>query len=335
MSDFSVVIPTYRRTRQLAACVKAFSRIDYPRDRFELIIVDDGSPESSEPVLLRWRDQLDVRFVRQVNAGPAAARNLGARYARFAHVAFIDDDCVPHPRWLHSLANVFTAAPDDLVGGHTVNALPHNPYSSASQEMVTYLCGYFDGRDGRTRLFTSNNMALRTDHFHAIGGFDTRFARAAGEDREFCDRWVAQGRRTTFARDAIVSHAHRLTLRSFWRQHYEYGRGAASFRRARAARDGAPVRLEPPFFYAGLLMMPFERGVSIGALNIAGLVVLAQAANAAGYVMSGREIRRIARQPRSMTHVASGSSAAAHREVAGDGVLAPGTPLPSNLRPPR
>ena len=230
MSDFSIVIPTYRRTRQLAACLKGFARLDYPRDRFEIIIVDDGSPESCEPVLLRWRHELDVRLIRQVNAGPAAARNNGARHARFAHVAFIDDDCVPHPRWLQSLAWSFAAAPDDLIGGHTMNALPHNPYSSASQEMVTYLCDYFDGREGRTRLFTSNNMALRAVDFHAVGGFDTRFPRAAGEDREFCDRWVAQGRRTTLDPDAVVLHAHRLTLRSFWRQHFEYGRGAASFR---------------------------------------------------------------------------------------------------------
>ena len=98
----------------------------------------------------------------------------------------------------------FDAAPDHLIGGHTINALPQNPFSSASQDLVDYLCGYFDGKDGRTRLFTSNNMAVRADHFHAAGGFDTRFPRAAGEDREFCDRWIAQGRGTT-----LVARRHR------------------------------------------------------------------------------------------------------------------------------
>ena len=262
MPDFSIVIPAYRRPDRLRSCLEGFSRLNYPRHRFEIIVVDDGSPDRPEAVISQWRDHLDLRLVCQANAGPAAARNRGAQRARFTWIAFIDDDCVPHPDWLDSLRTAFDAAPDHLIGGHTINALPQNPFSSASQQLVDYLCGYFNGLDGRTRLFTSNNMAVRADHFHAAGGFDTRFPRAAGEDREFCDRWIAQGRGTTPAREAIVMHAHSLTLRTFWRQHVNYGRGAASFRRARATRRGEAVRVEPMSFYVGLLKFPFNLGVT-------------------------------------------------------------------------
>ena len=289
MSDFSVVIPTYRRNAQLNACLEGFSRLNYPKDRFEIIVVDDGCPEGPEPVLSRWRNQLDAKLIRQANAGPAAARNHGARYARFTHLAFIDDDCVPEREWLAGLRSALDAAPGDLVGGRTLNALIDNTFSSASQELVTYLTDYFDGRDGRTRLFTSNNMALRADRFHAVGGFNTRFPRAAGEDREFCDRWVSHQRGTTFAPNAVVMHAHALTLTTFWRQHFEYGRGAASFRRARATRQGASVRVEPLRFYLQLLKFPFNDGVTIEALRTAALVVLSQMANAVGFVSSRRD----------------------------------------------
>jgi glycosyltransferase involved in cell wall biosynthesis len=284
--DFSVVIPTYRRPDRLRSCLEGLSRLNYPRHRFEIIVVDDGSPERPDAVMSQWRDHLDLTLLWQVNAGPAAARNHGAERAGSTWIAFIDDDCVPHPDWLQSLRTAFDAAPDHLIGGHTINALPQNPFSSASQALVDYLCLYFDGRGGRTRLFTSNNMAVRADHFHASGGFDTRFPRAAGEDREFCDRWIAQRRGTTLARDAIVMHAHSLTLQTFWRQHLDYGRGAASFRRARAARRGEAVRIEPFSFYLGLLKFPFKEGVTVQALRTAMLFLLSQVANAIGFLSS-------------------------------------------------
>ena len=286
LAGFSVVIPTYARAQQLNACLEGFSRVRYGRNHFEIIIVDDGSPEAPDPAICHWRDGLDIRVFRQANAGPAAARNAGARLARFKYLAFIDDDCVPHPEWLAELGRAFDAAPRDLIGGRTVNVLADNSFSAVSQELVAYLCEYFDGQNGRTRLFTSNNMAVPADEFRAIGGFDTRFRRAAGEDRELCDRWISQGRGTAFAADAMVMHAHELTLRSFWRQHFAYGRGAASFRVARARRDGEPVRLEPLRFYAGMLRRPFHQGVSPRAMQRAALLLLAQIANVAGFLTS-------------------------------------------------
>ena len=81
-------------------------------------------------------------------------------------------------------------------------------------------------------------------------------------------------------------HAHSLTLQTFWRQHFEYGRGAASFRRARAARRGEAVRVEPISFYMGLLKFPFKGRVTFHALRMAMLFVLSQLANAIGFLSS-------------------------------------------------
>ena len=285
-ADFSVVVPTYRRPEQLTRCLEGLSRLHFPRERFEVIVVDDGSPESHDTVVARWRGQLEIGLVVQQNAGPAAARNCGAARARRPFLAFIDDDCVPDPGWLRALSDVFDEAPEQLLGGCTVNALPANPFSSASQQLVSYLCDYYDGKNGRTRLFTSNNMALATQAFHAMGGFDARFRRAAGEDREFCDRWVAGGGGTRLVGDAIVLHTHQMNLQAFWRQHFEYGRGAAVFRKMRAARDGAPLRIEPMSFYMNLLRFPLNEGWTVHGARMTVLVALAQVANATGFLWS-------------------------------------------------
>lgn len=292
MGDFSVVVPTFRRPEQLTLCLEGLSRLNFPRDRFEVIVVDDGSPESLDMVVARWREHLDVRLVVQPNGGPAAARNHGAACARRPFLAFIDDDCVPAPGWLQAFGKVFDEAPQELLGGYTVNALPQNPFSAASQQLVSYLCDYYHGQHGRTRLFTSNNIAIGTEAFQAMGGFDTRFRRAAGEDREFCDRWAAGGRGTRFVRDATVLHTHHMSLLTFWRQHFEYGRGAAMFRNARAARDGDAVHVEPLSFYIDLLRFPFNEGFTAPALRTSMLIALAQVANATGFLWSLRSRKR-------------------------------------------
>ena len=90
--------------------------------------------------------------------------------------------------------------------------------------------------------------------------------------------------------DAVVFHAHPLTLRRFVRQHFEYGRGAWDYRRARAARACRPVRIEPWTFYRDLLLYPIRTHGWRGG-RLAALVVLAQTANAVGFLVEALRAR--------------------------------------------
>ena len=83
--------------------------------------------------------------------------------------------------------------------------------------------------------------------FRAVGGFDPSFRTA--EDRDFCSRWVAHGLRMSYEPRAVVEHAHDLTLTSFARLHFDYGRGALRYHR-KERRHGRPVRIEPSFYLA-------------------------------------------------------------------------------------
>src|SRR5262249_32212812 len=150
-----------------------------------------------------------------------------------------------------SLAVRFAGAPDCVIGGRTLNALPKNAYSTASQLLIAYLYAYYHTRPNP--LFAGNNLAISRRSFLQMGGFDPDFPRAAAEDREFCDRWVSSGHRMIYAPEALVYHAHDLTLQTFWRQHFDYGRGALTFHQARARRQQEPLKLEPLSFYFQLL----------------------------------------------------------------------------------
>lgn len=280
---FSIVIPTYNRPAQLVVCLQACARLDYPRDRFEVIVVDDGGTTPLDAVIARFHGVLTIKLLRHENAGPAAARNRGVSEARGEFLAFTDDDCAPESNWLRALSSQFAASPDYAVGGQTLNALAHNLYSEASQLLISYLFSYYNAVPRTARFFPSNNLAFPAERFRAIGGFDVTYLRAAGEDRELCDRWMHYGYRMIYAAEAVVYHAHALTFRTFLRQHFRYGRGAFSFHQVRARRGQHPVKVEPPAFYFNMLRYPFTNAQGVNALILTLLLVVMQIANAAGF----------------------------------------------------
>ncbi|HVF49944.1 MAG TPA: glycosyltransferase family 2 protein, partial [Pyrinomonadaceae bacterium] len=135
--------------------------------------------------------------------------------------------------------------------------------------------------------------AVAAEHFRAMNGFDERFR--TSEDREFCDRWLARGARLAYAPDALVRHAHPLTLRTLWRQHFDYGRGARRVHRAREARGHG--RFKPDLaFYLKLLREPLMRAQKLSrapespraqtapaAAKMLALLLWSQLANTAGF----------------------------------------------------
>jgi cellulose synthase/poly-beta-1,6-N-acetylglucosamine synthase-like glycosyltransferase len=282
---FSIIVPTHSRPGPLAACLQALARLDYPPERFEVIVVDDGSQTPPKTVVASLHDFLQVSLLLQRHGGPAAARNAGAMRARGQYLAFTDDDCVPAADWLQALTARFERMPDDLIGGRIINALPENPYSTASQVLVEYMYTYHNNDLNHANFFASNNFAVPAERFRAIGGFDTSFSLAAGEDREFCDRWLYHGYNMTYAPEVLVHHAHALNLRTFWRQQVRYGRGAFGFHQTRARREQKKIKLEVPSFYLNLLHYPFGHGRRVHGLTLPALLLLSQGAVATGFFL--------------------------------------------------
>jgi glycosyltransferase involved in cell wall biosynthesis len=277
---FSVIIPTYNRPKELKACLQSLTCLNYPCDRFEVIVVDDGSETPVEDVVAPFRNSLDVTPLTQRNAGPAAARNTGASRAIGKLLVFTDDDCLPARDWLRALATRFATAPDRAVGGRTLNALPKNSYSSASQVLVDIVYDYFNSDLNHARFFATNNLALPADHFAALGGFDADLT--TSEDREFCDRWLKHGYAMTYAPEVLVYHSHALTFRTFWCQHFNYGRGTYRFHERRIERQAGPFKLEPKF-YLHILCYPFSHPQTQPSLLVAALLMITQGAKSAGF----------------------------------------------------
>jgi glycosyltransferase involved in cell wall biosynthesis len=281
--EFSIVVPSRDRPNQLRDCLAALARLETPKEQFEVIVVDDGSREPYAGMLAGLSGGIKIRSVRLEGGGPGQARNAGAAVARGRFIALTDDDCEPEPNWLARLGSVLRDQPDALAGGRTVNAIPGSLCSEASQELISYLYDYYSSGKHENRFFASCNFALSTELYRQAGGFDPRFRLAGGEDRDFCARWSESGRPMVYVREALVNHSHRLTLTSFLRQHFAYGRGAWHFHKARAERGAGPVRIEPLPFLTGMLAYPFKVPARHWPLAVSALIGTSVVMNALGY----------------------------------------------------
>jgi len=133
---------------------------------------------------------------------------------------------------------------------------------------------------------------LSARQFTALGGFDEDWPLAAAEDREFCYRWLQRGLLMTHAPEAQVYHRHPLTLISFCRLHFRYGRGAYYYHALRAGRPGHGG-LKPDWrFYWACLCQPYRCMDSHRAATVTFLLILWQVFNAAGYFWQQCQARR-------------------------------------------
>ncbi len=281
---FSIVIPTYGRSRLLSNCLLSISNLSYPPEKFEVIVVDDGSHAPPTKIVEDYKKSLNIELIHQDHKGPAAARNLGVSASKGQYLAFTDDDCTVQANWLYTFEKRLAKNNNCIIAGRVLNALPSNIYSTASQLLVDYLSSYFKNGN-HTTFLTSNNMCLSRELFDRLGGFDESFPRAAAEDREFCDRSIHEGYKVRYEPLAIVNHYHYLTLNRFYRQHYNYGRGAYHFHKIRSKRTNEPIKIEHRFFYSKLLLYPFSVSAP-SKYTLSALMFLTQFAHTIGFFRS-------------------------------------------------
>ncbi len=277
---FSVIVPTRDRPSQLTCCIEALVKLQYPHDRFEVIVIDDGGTASLTEVVKEFRDKLSLMILRQDSAGPASARNTGASRAQGQFLAMTDDDCSPAPDWLNHLQQAFEQEPDRLFGGRTVNGLPGNRCAEASQIVIDVVYALQPKLEKFPQFFATNNFALSAEMFREAGGFRESFR--TSEDREFCDRWVHQGRELGYLPEAIVYHSHDLDFPGLMRQHFTYGRGASRFHRLRAQRGWGRFHFYGQFYFALLRQCCTQRFPE--SLLLAGFLACTQLAATAGFM---------------------------------------------------
>jgi glycosyltransferase involved in cell wall biosynthesis len=189
----SVIVPTYNRGDFVRSCVTSLLASGVPD--IEAIVVDDGSPEDVESVVRSFGEP--VRYVRQANAGPAAARNNGFGVSRGRYVTFLDSDDEWFPGVAPRLIAALDARPEcGAIFTDTAMGSPETGYASfvrtysadglagVASETVASGVRLLERRDFFRRESVRNVMFLgslifRREAVQRLGGFDPKLRGAA------------------------------------------------------------------------------------------------------------------------------------------------------------
>jgi GT2 family glycosyltransferase len=205
--EVSVVVATYNRAARLSRLLEALRAQTHPRERFEVVVVDDGSSDETGALLGREAERGELRLrvlERERNGGWAVAREEGWRAATGEIVAFTDDDCVPDPEWLAAGLRACEQQPGAIVQGRT-EPIPEE------HERLHPLVRPFTRTlsvPGPDPHFQTCNVFYSRSLLERAGGFDTEaFARVPGEDADLAWRALELGAGAAFAPEALVHHA--------------------------------------------------------------------------------------------------------------------------------
>jgi GT2 family glycosyltransferase len=199
--EVSVVVAAHQRPARLARLLESLADQSLAPERFEVIVVDDGSAPAVAGVISHHQrcGQLHLRTVRNERPlGPARARNAGWRLAVAPLIAFTDDDCRASPGWLEAAARAAAAEPDAIMQGPTRPDPEDPPAGILSRTQHIETLG---------PQFQTCNIFYPRTVLEILGGFDERYPLPAGEDTDLAWRAIAAGCPPRFLADAVIFHA--------------------------------------------------------------------------------------------------------------------------------
>lgn len=249
LPDVSVVICTYNRADRLRETLTSLFNQTLKGKSFEIIVIDDGSHDHTAEMVedVRRGAPIDIRYIRQANAGIGNARNRGYLEARGPWVAYIDDDEVASEQWLSELLDTAETTGADCVGGPSIlrvvgksdiqpvgtisMLLGQNPCMVTATPRMS-LAARFRARITRLNVPGGGNALIRKALLERLAGFrPLRY----GEDLEFFRRAAQQRTKFATAHQAIIYHltpAERLTSRALYSEAERGGKTQASIDRA-------------------------------------------------------------------------------------------------------
>jgi mycofactocin system glycosyltransferase len=212
----AIIIPTRNRASQLRACLESLRQLTYPRERLEIIIVDDASTDDTTATLRAATTGLPLTMLRnERQLGGALCRNRAAGATHADILAFTDSDCLVSPTWLsdlvpylclpgvHAVGGIVQAADSTTAIGRYEDRFSSLRRGPALEELTL---------DGPTNYLATANLLIRRATFAALDGFaDLRY----GEDVDLCWRLLATNKRALAVPGGTVAHSYRTTPLGF------------------------------------------------------------------------------------------------------------------------
>lgn len=189
----SIIIPAFNEEKYIAECLSALSRSDYPHNKVETIVVDNGSTDRTKVIA----QQFGVYLVDKPLGNVGAVRNCGVRASRGEIVIFLDADCLVDEGWLKRGVKLILENDNFVFGGQYL--LKKDP---------SWLERYWilNDEDGSVHQSTlvGGAIFIGKEQFEAVGGFDESLS--AGEDSELTERLKVTGHKVVIKPSLSVVH---------------------------------------------------------------------------------------------------------------------------------
>ncbi|MCC7202165.1 MAG: glycosyltransferase [Nitrospirae bacterium] len=215
----SIIIPAYNAQDTLQLCLDSITRLDYPVERREVILVNNNSHDATEDIARRYA----ITIVNENNEQSSyAARNLGIQHAKGDILLFTDTDCIVTPQWINKLLESHS---NPEIGCFAGNIKSYQPKTLAECFAAMDEENHNQERSLQTGYLpaaNTANVAYRKELFQKIGLFNSGLK--SGGDAELTWRLVRSGQyKIIYVPEAIVYHKHRTSIRDLYRQHRKYG----------------------------------------------------------------------------------------------------------------
>ncbi|MFC1945253.1 glycosyltransferase [Chloroflexota bacterium] len=273
----SVVIPAYNAAATISDAIEAVMAQDYPDNRLEVIVVDDGSTDQTREIVRQYPVRL-VHFDR--NMGPSAARNAGAGQASGEIFAATDADDKVDRGWLTNIVSGYEKPDIGAVVGSSHASYDTGDWqqrviaelgiclrSGKNVEKLYSRHGYMDKNKS-----AGSNLSFRKSVFEQIGGYDASLW--VGEEQDILWRVERAGYGVAFEPDAIVYVQPRQQLSDYFRQVYHHSAEGVAFNFRYPARVGIRYLFNAVFLPALAIILALGLALDNTPLLYSSLVII-------------------------------------------------------------
>ncbi|MEQ5814958.1 glycosyltransferase [Marinobacter sp. NFXS11] len=285
MIIFTIVIPCFNEAEHIGKCLSSLNNQNFPRDQFEILVVDNGSEDASVEISQALAD----RTIEYPDGKVGAVRNRGASEAKGENLVFIDADCTLDDDWLNRALELISRNEKTAFGGGCL--LP--PNASWIER-----CWLLEGREGNTlpRELIGCSIVLQRELFEKMDGFNEGMS--SGEDSELSRRLKIAGNSVSLKRALNVVHwGNAKTQNAFLKRQIWHAKSYASNLRNNMC--------DPIFLLAGL----FTALATLGGLSLflapkASMLALMFALSLPA-ILTAKRFKRVSRIPCSLSEAAN------------------------------
>jgi len=249
--SISIVIPVYNSEFTIRKCLDSIMRLRYPREKLEVILVDDGSTDKTLDVV----EEYPVRLIQKEHGGYPSAMNAGIKVAKGEIIAIVDSDIYVNEYCLKKIVEEFEGSKVGIVSGYVATA----PTLSFWAKVAGFAAEDCYDTIGSKYLdfLTSTCTAYRRQLFAEVGLFDEELWR--GSDLDLAHRAFKAGWKIILQRNALCYHDWDRSLKSYFRKQalqivYQV-RLARRYPELVLGKKQHPPSLYIPTFLTGLVLL--------------------------------------------------------------------------------